>query len=75
MKTTDTRTIRSQWQLISALGNIKGGTLVTLTTLTSVQIDDFRIHGKVLKWCRQTMQVGVSYEKAINTRLDRIGLN
>lgn len=75
MKTTDTRTIRSQWQLISALGNIKGGTLVTLTTLTSVQMDDFRIHGKVLKWCRQTMQVGVSYENAINTRLGRIGFD
>ena len=70
----ETKTLRNGSQLIDVISSLKGGTLVSLTSLTDVHIDDFRIHGRVLKWCRQTMQVGVKYERAVNTRLHRIGI-
>ena len=70
----ETKTLRNGSQLIDVISSLKGGALVSLTSLTDVHINDFRIHGRVLKWCKQTMQVGVKYERAVNTRLHRIGI-
>lgn len=67
------KNLKHRFQLVKLLKGLKGGTLVTLTTLTPVRIENCPIKGHILKWCKQTMQVGVSYENAINIRLSRLG--
>ena len=60
--------------LISVLANIKGGTMVYLTSLTDVDVP-FHYHlGRVQKFCRQSLQVGCSYENSVNNKLERKGL-
>ena len=61
--------------LISVLANLKGGTMVYLTSLTDVDVPFYHCLGKVQKFCRQSMQVGCSYENSVNNRLERKGFN
>ena len=58
--------------LMNVLANLKGGTIVTLTSLTEVDMPT-SFGGKVYKWCKQSMQVGSSYENSVNNRLARNG--
>ena len=60
--------------LISVLANIKGGTMVYLTSLTDVDVPKRYGFGKVQKFCRQSLQVGCSYENSVNNKLERKGL-
>lgn len=54
--------------LISVLANLKGGTMVYLTSLTEVDVPFHYCLGKVQKFCRQSMQVGCSYvEKSVSS--------
>ena len=66
--------IRSK-ELISVLANLKGGTMVYLTSLTEINVPSYIGLGKVQKFCRQSMQVGCSYENSVNNRLERKGLS
>ena len=61
--------------LISVLANLKGGTIVYLTSLTDVDVPFYYCLGKVQKFCRQSVQVGCSYENSVNNRLERKGFN
>ena len=61
--------------LISVLANLKGGTMVYLTSLTDVDVPFYYCLGKVQKFCRQSVQVGCSYENSVNNRLERKGFN
>ena len=61
--------------LISVLANLKGGTMVYLTSLTDVDVPfQYRL-GRVQKFCRQSMQIGCSYENSVNNKLERKGLS
>ena len=60
--------------LISVLANLKGGTMVYLTSLTDVDVPFYYRLGRVQKFCRQSMQVGCSYENSVNNKLKRKGL-
>lgn len=61
--------------LISVLANLKGGTMVYLTSLTDVDVPFYYRLGRVQKFCRQSMQVGCSYENSVNNKLERKGLD
>ena len=65
----------TQLPLISVLANLKGGTMVYLTSLTDVDVPFYYCLGKVQKFCRQSVQVGCSYENSVNNRLERKGFN
>lgn len=58
--------------LMNVLANLKGGTIATLTSLTEVDMPNI-LGGKVYKWCKQSVQVGSSYENSVNNRLERLG--
>lgn len=61
--------------LISVLANLKGGTMVYLTSLTDVDVPfQYRL-GRVQKFCRQSMQIGCSYENSVNNKLERKGFS
>lgn len=72
---TMTKDITKREELIDLLKSIKGGTMVYLTTATTLKINDWRIRGKVIKFCQQSIQVGASYERSVNHRLEKIGLS
>lgn len=58
-------------ELLNVLTNIKGGSMVNLTSLTQIEIPYF---GIVQKWCKQNIQIGSSYENSVNNRLAKLGL-
>lgn len=64
----------TEMSLISVLANLKGGTMVYLTSLTDVDVPFYHRLGRVQKFCRQSMQVGCSYENSVNNKLGRKGL-
>ena len=58
--------------LMGILANIKGGTMVYLTTLTTIDVPTI---GKVQKYCKQSIQVGCSYENSVNNKLAKEGFS
>jgi hypothetical protein len=56
--------------LMGILSNIKGGTMVYLSTLTTLDVPSI---GRVQKYCKQSIQVGCSYENSVNNKLAKEG--
>ena len=61
--------------LVGLLSNIKGGTMVYLSTLTTIELPKYLNMGKVQKYCKQSIQVGCTYENCVNNKLGRLGLD
>lgn len=53
--------------------NLKGGTMVNLTTLAEIKVAKKWGFGKVERLCKMSTQVGCNYERSVNTRLERKG--
>jgi hypothetical protein len=63
----------SNSQLVDIIANLKGGTMVNLFTRTRLTIPAKWGLFKVERLCKMSTQVGCSYERSVNTRLEKIG--
>ena len=62
--------------LVSMMSNVKGATICTVDSLTVPKMNKRGndLYGRVMKYTRLQLQFGYNYEKAVNNRLEAMGL-